>query len=748
MRCLRIRVRGQVQGVGFRPFVWKLANDMGLAGHVLNDPEGVLILTAGNGVEGFADRIAAEAPPLAEITAIEVHEHHVETLPSPFEIAQSQGQGSQTRIMPDAATCPDCLDELRDPSDRRHGYAFANCTNCGPRFTIINAMPYDRAKTTMAAFPMCPDCAAEYANPGDRRFHAQPVACAVCGPHIWLEAGPAVPAGDPVAAAVALLREGKILGVKGLGGFHLVCDAANADSVRLLRTRKRRPGKPFALMGTRKVIAEHCAISPTEDALLSDPAAPIVLLERVNDTLPDAVAPGQRLLGWMLPYTPLHHLLMDGFAGPLVMTSGNLSGEPQVIGNQEARDKLTQFVDAFVMHDREIARRLDDSVERADPPMVLRRARGRVPGTLPLPPGFETAPQAIAYGGQMKGALCLTKGGAAMLGHHLGDLDDLLTLEAFEQADRDYAAIFEHDPQVIACDLHPEFAATRHAFARARDKGLPVVQVQHHHAHMAACMGENLWPLDGGKVAGIVLDGLGLGADGTVWGGELLLGDYTGFQRSAWLDPAPLPGGDMAQKEPWRNALMRLDKAGLSDWADDLFPDRPRDILRQAATKGINAPLSSSAGRLFDAVAACLGICPDVQSYEGEAAMQLEAIAVDTGHPGYDFPMGGRVVDPAPALREMRRDCEAGLAAGEIAGRFHNGLARCFAEAARDLVESGEAAAIALSGGCFQNAFLLRQCLRQLEGLTVLVHRKTPANDGGLALGQALVAAARHVETG
>ena len=716
---------------------------MGLSGRVLNDPEGVLIFASGQNVDQFAERIEAEAPPLSQVTAIEVARHDEVDLPHPFEIAQSEGQGSQTRITPDAATCADCLAEIRDPTDRRFGYAFANCTNCGPRFTIIQAMPYDRGKTTMASFKMCADCASEYANPADRRFHAQPVACAACGPRLWLEGGGT---GDPVDEAVALLRAGKIVAIKGLGGFHLACDATNGEAAQLLRDRKRRPSKPFALMGTLNMIRGHCRVSRPAEALLGDPAAPIVLLEADKHSLPEQIAPGQGNLGWMLPYTPLHHLLLDKFKGPLVMTSGNLSGEPQVIGNQEARDKLGAFADAFLMHDRDIARRLDDSVERAEPPMVLRRARGRVPRTFDLPPGFEDAPQVVAYGGQMKGALCLTKDGSALLGHHLGDLDDLLTLEAFEQADRDYADIFDHTPELVACDLHPDFAATRHAFA----KGLPVEQVQHHHAHMASCMGENGWPLDGGKVAGIVFDGLGLGDDSTVWGGEVLLADYQSFERCSWLRPTPLVGGDRAQNEPWRNALAQLDQAGLSAWADKLFAAQPLDIARQAIRAGLNSPLSSSAGRLFDAVAACMGVCPTRQSYEGEAAMALEAMATrsapeETAY-AYPFKREGAVIDPAPIWPLIAHDLKEGYDAGAISLRFHAGLAKTFAEAALELIEKENAQAVALSGGCFQNALLVNLTLQALGEVPVLIHKKTPANDGGLALGQALVATARHLE--
>ncbi|PTW51383.1 carbamoyltransferase HypF [Rhodovulum kholense] len=729
---LEIRVRGQVQGVGFRPFVWQLAQEFGLRGEVFNDAEGVLIRVAGGDLVAFQAALTARAPALARIDAVEARDWAVAVVPETFAIVPSRGQGAETRVAPDAATCPDCLAEIRG-AGRRRGYAFTNCTQCGPRFTILRQLPYDRARTTMAEFPMCPACRAEYQNPADRRFHAQPIACPDCGPRLWLERDGAELPGDPVAGAADLLARGAILAVKGLGGFHLACDAGNAEAVDRLRARKRRPAKPFALMARTADLAGFCAPTPADLARLGDPAAPIVLVPGTG-ALPETVAPGMRHLGVMLPYTPLHHLLLDAVGRPLVMTSGNLSGEPQAIGNDEARAKLGAFADAFLMHDRGIARRLDDSVERADPPMVLRRARGRVPGTLPLPAGFEEAPQVLALGGQMKSAICLLKGGQALLSHHLGDLDEALTWEEFLTAIADYGRLFDHRPARVACDAHPGYRATQHA----RTLGLPVIEVQHHHAHLAACLAENGWPRDCGPVAGIVLDGTGYGPDGTVWGGELLLGDYRAVERVGHLAPAPLPGGDAAAHEPWRNLLMRLDAAGLADVADRMLPDAPRDTVRAAVRAGLNAPLSSSAGRLFDAVAAALGLCPGRQSYEGEAAMRLEALAGDVLA---DWPYAFEGLDPAPVIRAMVADLGAGCPKPLIAARVHAGLARAFAKPARVLVETGQARAVALSGGCFQNARLLSETLSALRSVKVLIHRDTPANDGGLALGQALVAA-------
>lgn len=736
----RIRVRGQVQGVGFRPFVWALARRLGLRGWVLNDAGGVLIAAEGAALEAFIEGLRGEAPPLARVDAVEVAPLGPEDLPEGFEIIASAGGQVRTRVTPDAATCPACLAEIRDPAARRAGYAFTNCTHCGPRFSILRALPYDRGQTTMAGFMLCAECGAEYGDPADRRFHAQPIACPICGPRLWFERDSVEIAGDAIVLAVAALEAGQILAIKGLGGFHLACDARSDAAVARLRARKRRPTKPFALMGTLEMIRASCVLSEAEAARLQSAAAPILLLARAGDGLAPTIAPGQDMLGWMLPYTPLHHLLSDAFGAPLVMTSGNLSGEPQVISNADARSKLAAFADGFVMHDRDIARRLDDSVERITPqgPMVLRHARGRAPSTHPMPPGFEEAPQVLAMGGQMKAAFCLTREGEALLSHHLGDLDDPLTWEEYEKARADYAGLFDHAPALVAVDAHEGFRATQ----AGRALGLPVRAVYHHHAHLAACLGEHLWPRDGGRVAAIVLDGLGLGPDGTIWGGEVLLGDYAGFERIAWLEPAALPGGDLAQREPWRNALMRLDAAGLGVVADRIFADAPRALVRQAVAAGINAPRSSSAGRLFDAVAALLGLCPARQSHEAEAAMALEAQARRAGAV-LPYPMGnGAQIATTPLFQGMCADLQAGRPVPEIAARFHVTLAESFAVHARQLVDQGVAEAVVLSGGCFQNVLLLDCTLQALAGYRVMTHESLPANDGSLAYGQALVALA------
>ncbi len=742
----RIRVRGQVQGVGYRPFVWQIAQRMGVRGTVLNDPRGVLITAVGGDIEGFFRALRDSAPPLARVDRITRGEYVFTSAPRSFQIVPSHGKGAHTGITPDAATCPDCVAEINQPGGRRYGYAFTNCTHCGPRFSILRQLPYDRANTAMSAFAMCPDCAAQYGDPSDRRFHAQPIACPNCGPQLWFEDGGNELPENPIGAAIAYMKAGRIVAIKGIGGFHLACDASNAAAIQTLRDRKQRPTKPLALMGSFGMVRRYAKISATEADLLSDPAAPIVLLTKNGRALPENIAPNQKRLGWTLPYTPLHHLLIAGFNGPLVMTSGNLSGEPQVIDNSDARAKLADIADAFLMHDRQIVRRLDDSVEQITPhgPMILRRGRGRVPSPLPLPPGFQGVPDIVAYGGHLKSAICLTKDNEALLSHHLGDLDNAPAWDAFCQADRDYAALLDHEPQIVAHDLHPDYRSSINA---ARKSGKRVA-VQHHHAHLASCLGENGWPLDEGPVAGIILDGLGLGSDGTIWGGELLLGDYRAFERVAHLRPGPLIGGDAAQREPWRNLLARLDQAEMCDLADELLKGNPVNTLRRAATSGINAPMSSSIGRLFDAFAAGLGICRDAQSFEGEAAMALESLAQQSNaglNDPYPMPWTGMECDPAPMFRAWADDRRLGKPASVMAARFHASVARAFCEVARHQIDAGLAKAIVLSGGCFQNATLLNLCMAELSDLPVMIHTKTPANDGGLAFGQALVAAAVHL---
>ncbi|MBK5951251.1 carbamoyltransferase HypF [Rhodobium orientis] len=759
-------MRGQVQGVGFRPFVWRLAAEFGISGDVRNDGEGVLIRAFAGDVDGFVGAIKENPPPLAHIDTVERAPLAGTAVQPGFSIVETDRSSARTGATPDAAMCPACHAEILDPEERRHRYAFANCTHCGPRFSILENIPYDRASTTMRAFDMCPSCRAEYEDPADRRFHAQPIACPDCGPRLWLERDGVEIEGDAIAAAAKLLRAGKILGIKGIGGFHLACDAANEDAVRLLRERKRRPKKPFALMAPdMDAIRCHAALSPAEEALLNDPAAPIVLLEKADDipagSLAPALAPGLSVLGWMLPYSPLHALLMAAVDGPLVMTSGNRSGEPQAIGNDEAGTKLGPFVDAFLMHDRPIARRLDDSVARivSGDIRLLRRARGYAPASLDLPPGFKSAPPVAAFGGELKSALCLSRAGTAILSHHLGDLEDALSFGEFQKAAKDYSRLFDHCPQIVAADLHPDYRATRFAEAEAERLGVPLTRVQHHHAHIASAMAENGWPADGAPVLGVALDGLGYGPDGTVWGGEFLAATYSGFTRLACLRPVPLAGGDAANREPWRNLVAQLDTAMGWDVAQKrlgksalagLLSEKPVANLRVLMQRRLNSPLTSSTGRLFDAVGAALGLAFDRLTYEGEAAMELEAlgagISPDRAYPFAVVEAGNiRHLDPVPMWDALLTDLADGMPPGQISARFHLGLARATAQLAKKLADEISAGAIALSGGVFQNALLMRQVAEELDGcgLPVLAQREVPANDGGLAFGQAAVAAAR-----
>lgn len=767
-----IRVRGLVQGVGFRPFIWQIATRFGMRGEVLNDGEGVLIRAAGAGLEAFCAAIRAEAPPLARIRSVERSPFAFTTPPAGFSIVETKGGTKRTGVTPDAVICVACRAEIMDAQQRRHGYAFTNCTHCGPRFSIVDAIPYDRSATRMRSFVMCAACRSDYENPADRRFHAQPIACPDCGPQLMFhDAQGQIMAGDPLVLAVETIRDGGILALKGLGGFHLACDASNQTAVTMLRRRKRRPDKPFALMGLDdSMIGRHCRLTQGHLALLSEPAGPVVLLDRLGGEtgLAPAVAPRLSVLGWMLPTTPLHQLLCLALNRPLVMTSGNRSGEPQVIGNAEALEKLADFADGFLLHDRDIARRLDDSVVTVvgGDLRVLRRARGYAPAPLELPQGFAEAPPILALGGELKAAICQLAEGEAVLSHHIGDLEDALSYAEFEKAIDDYATLFGHRPAILACDQHPGYRSTLKAQELAAASGLPLIQVQHHHAHIASAMAENGWPRAGGPVLGIAFDGTGHGPDGTVWGGEFLLADYADFTRVGSLAPVPLPGAAAAVREPWRNllaqtvsafstpdaALAALERAGLGR----LLAAKPVRALLGMMERGVNSPLTSSAGRLFDAVGAALGCAFAAVSFEGQAAMELESLArtapVPVGMPGGDgYPLSTRMagdllcLDPAPLWGALLDDLAHAVAPAVVARRFHDGLATATADLALALARRHGARAIALSGGVMQNALLMELLLARLAdaGLPLLTQRQVPANDGGLAYGQAVIAAAR-----
>jgi len=778
-----IRVRGLVQGVGFRPTVWRLARAHGLAGDVCNDGEGVLIRVwpapeaDPDIIDRFCASLRSQCPPLARIDAIERIALDTDLAQPGFSILASSSTRVRTGVVPDAATCDDCGWEVQDPRDRRYRYPFTNCTHCGPRLSIVRAIPYDRANTSMADFPLCPACAAEYGDPADRRFHAQPNACPVCGPRLWLadRDGTELDSGerdaiDAIDLASRYLAAGKIVAIKGIGGFHLACDAANDSVVAELRRRKRRYQKPFALMARDlEIIRRYCRVSDAEANLLNGPAAPIVLLDRLASgpgNLAPEIAPGQGTLGFMLPYSPLHRLLLADWERPLVMTSGNLSEEPQCIENADAMERLGGLADFALLHDRAIVNRADDSVVRMmdGDPRLLRRARGLAPAPIPLPPGFESAPQILAFGGELKNTACLLKDGQAILTQHLGDLEDARTAREYERTLDLYQALFQHRPRVLAVDLHPDYRSTLTGRGRAAREGLLLISVQHHHAHIAAVLADNGWPLDAGPVLGIALDGLGYGPDGTLWGGEFLIADYRHYRRLAWLRPTPMPGGTRAILEPWRNLLAQIEASLGWEAFQALWPtlevtrrlaERPLGVLRTMLERGLNSPLSSSAGRLCDAVAAALGLSGETITYEGQAAIELEALAVtamaDAG-PGYPFDVSAsrscRVLNPAPLWPALFADLEAGTSPGRIAARFHLGLCDALASLAGQIAAEEGVDRVALSGGVFQNRLILEGLCERLRasGLSPLTHHRVPANDGGLSLGQAAVAAALSLQ--
>jgi hydrogenase maturation protein HypF len=760
---LRIHVTGVVQGVGFRPFVYGLAHRHHLMGWVRNSSSGVDIEVDGPAMalSDFARDLRAELPPLARIDQWEATERPPNGFTA-FTILESKSEaGAFQPISPDMAICHDCLRELFDPADRRYRYPFINCTNCGPRYTIIRDIPYDRPLTTMALFPLCGDCATEYRDPLDRRFHAQPVACPTCGPRLWFEVSGS-PTAPPIRDEEALqatrrfLRDGHIVAVKGLGGFHLACDASNSAAVGRLRQRKLRVDKPFAVMlPDIEAVRHHCYAGAAEEELLLSRARPIVLLARRPDsTIAREIAPGQNLIGVMLPYTPLHYLLLEretGFPEALVMTSGNLSEEPIAYTNDEARERLAALADALLLHDRDIHTRCDDSVMRvltrqAGPGRVLplRRSRGYAPFPVRLP--WFTSP-ILAAGGELKNTFCLVRDDYAFLSHHVGDMENYETLRSFEEGVGHLERLFRIRPKIFAADMHPDYMASRYARERAEREGLPLVEVQHHHAHIAAGMAEH--GLVGDRpVIGVAFDGTGYGDDGAIWGGEFLIADYAGYDRAAHLRYVTLPGGDRAVREPWRMALAHLHAAGIA-WDDDIDPvffgrelgEERLGVLRSQIEKGLNAPLTSSMGRLFDAAAALAGVRQAV-NYEAQAAIEFEAL-VDSSEPDiYEFDYANGLIDPAPAWADLLADRRAGLDIGRIAARFHNGVARMVRDVCRHLRHERGINEVVLSGGVWQNATLLRQTLALLEkeSFVVYTHQLVPANDGGLALGQAAIA--------
>lgn len=761
---LRIRqrhlIKGIVQGVGFRPFLYRVAHQLGLTGWVRNTPNGVELELEGerSQLDRWRSLLHSDLPPLAHISS-----HESAELPpqhdANFVILPSCGEGSDIQIAPDSAICPDCLAELHEPTNRRYRYPFITCTNCGPRYSIITAVPYDRPATTMAEFPLCPDCRAEYDNPLDRRFHAQPIACHACGPRLTLLSpdGTPIAHGDSALAdTIAMMRSGAIVAIKGLGGYHLAVDATNHAAVARLRQRKKRDEKPFAVMAvdlhTARTLAE---LSTLEERLLTAPEAPIVLVKkREPSPLAPLIAPNNGWLGLLLPYTPLHHLLFsatDGESGQfsaLVMTSGNISDEPVAYQDTDALRQLADIADVFLSHDRPIHIRCDDSVLRVfhGEPLFYRRSRGYTPKAITLP---MTVPPLLASGAELKNVICLAAGTHAFLSQHIGDLKNQATFTSFSHTIEHLSTLLAIKPELVACDLHPDYHSTRHA----EQLGLPLVRIQHHHAHMASCMAEHRL---NGELLGIIFDGTGLGSDGTIWGGEFLIGGYGGFQRAGHFKPLPLPGGDAAVREPWRMAMSYLHQAlgndafTLNHPVAQVLHSSEQQLFRQMLLRGINSPLTSSCGRLFDAVAALLNL-RHIVSYDGQGAIELEACAEQAdciaGEP-YGYELAAHDGEPfqldfSTMIREIVADMAAGISPASISHRFHYTVAAAAAEGALLSCRAAGINRVVLSGGVFQNRLLSEMIYTALTGqqLEVFCHRLAPPNDGGIALGQTLIAA-------
>ncbi len=760
MPAQHIHIDGVVQGVGFRPFVYRLAHAHGLAGWVRNNSQGVDIQVMGplSSLDAFARDLEIQAPPLARVQAIIRRPITEQDFNGEFHIMTSQEEPGFTLVSPDVATCSDCLQELFDPQNRRYRYPFINCTNCGPRFSIIRSLPYDRHNTTMATFHLCNACQDEYNDPLNRRFHAQPNACPHCGPHIWFEATDILFTDEAQAlqAANQWLKSGHILAIKGLGGFHLACDATNERIVQALRKRKSRPHKPLAvMMRDMDMVRDYCKISLEEEALLTSSATPILLLEPKSATdLATGIAPGQRSIGVMLPYTPLHHILLRDINRPLVMTSGNRQNEPIARTNEEARTKLGHLADAFLWHNRQIHNRIDDSVwmVTADGPTPIRRSRGEAPRPIEL--AIEATDPILAIGSQMKNTFCILIGSQAFLSQHIGEMDDVESWDFFTESVYRYRELFGAQPKIIAHDLHPDFTLTAMDALETLIPNARAVPIQHHHAHVASCLAENQ---ASGPAIGLALDGTGYGPDGTIWGGEILVADLKSYRRVGRLEPFHLPGNEAAIHQPVRISLgLLLESLGQLPPNLDVV-QRTHESLRRAVTvqlrQNLNAPSTSSCGRFFDATAALLGL-RDTVTYEGQAAIELETLAaphmpidpypvqLDRTRQLWQLPTRG-------IFREMTSDILWGAPPAEIAARFHATLIALLFQLAQRLRQETGINQIALSGGCFQNRILLEGLLHALrvQDFTVLTHHQVPTNDGGISLGQAAIAAA-HITAG
>lgn len=738
LTALSLRINGIVQGVGFRPWVYRLAAEHELKGWIHNASNGVTIEIEGPTarLQQFVEDLRQSPPPLARIETFETAAIEPQGFKD-FSIRESQHSGGWTLASPDVATCQDCLEDIQDPENPRFGYAFANCTNCGPRYTIINGLPYDRPQTTMREFPMCPRCDGEYHDPGDRRFHAQPTCCPECGPQLFSDLK-----GDPLAEARESLKRGEILALKGLGGYQLIVDATNPAAIQRLRDRKHRPDKPLALMvATLQHARQFVSVDGRESQLLTSAEAPIVLLNRLSLATLPGIAEGLDRLGLMLPNTPLHHLLLSpeqDFPQALVVTSGNLSGEPISISDEEAKSRLGNIADHFLWHHREIITPVDDSVVRSDfeSPTIIRRARGYAPSPIDLPVPSDGI---LALGGDLKCAIALTKGGRAILSQHIGDLEDALSRATFQDVQRHLIDLFSITPTRLVCDRHPDYHSHQLAQELGKKWGVPVITVQHHRAHVAACLADNgIKPQV--PVIGVALDGAGYGDDGTIWGGEFFTGAVTALERQVHFPALPLPGGDAATKHPYRLAIATLHTLGLP--LEQSIPYRiagaETQLITRMVDRGINTPYSCGVGRLFDLMGSLLGICHH-SSFEGQAAQMLEAIA-EPCETFYPYSISENAINLRDALGEILTDLNQRVAPSAIAGRFHRTVAQIVLDVCRTLEDSSKL--VALSGGVFQNRLLLRQVVPLLErsGFIPLVHHQVPANDGGLALGQAYLA--------
>jgi len=766
---IKIQVTGIVQGVGFRPHVYLLAGAMGLSGRVLNNEAGVLIDIEGEPelINQFVSELKSRAPALSRIESLQCTDGFAPAHYTDFQIIESAVAGHKfVPISPDVATCADCLRELFDPLNRRYRYPFINCTNCGPRFTIIEDVPYDREKTTMREFAMCAECRSEYENPLDRRFHAEPTACVKCGPQLFLigPGGASEKIADPLAQSLALLAQGKILAIKGIGGFHLACDALSHETVEQLRHRKYREDKPFALMASSlDVIRRYCAVSEAEAQLLQSPPRPIVLLNRTKDAdIPDAVAPRVKTLGFMLPYSPLHHLLFEGREGPLVMTSANVSDEPICYQDDDAQQRLVNIADYHLLHNRRIHMRTDDSVVRvisipcwpdkttaraaqdSSQPVesaVLRRSRGYAPA--PIKTGFRFGKQILGCGAELKNTFCLTRGEHAFVSHHIGDLENFETLRSFRDGIEHFKRLFYLNPELIAYDLHPEYLSTK--YAQGLDPNTPKIGVQHHHAHIASCMADN--QIDG-DVIGVAMDGLGYGSDGRMWGGEFFIASFAEANRVAHLEYMPMPGGAKAIREPWRMTATYLWRTFGDDFQRLSLPFNAEtdakswNLQKRMIQSHTNCPDTSSMGRLFDAIASLLRL-RDVTNYEGQAAIELEQIADHNcaGHFEFDI-TDDNIIRAQTIIRSAVAEILNGAPAAEISAKFHLGVAHLILRLATRIRDEQKLNRVVMSGGVFQNVFLLRAARRNLTeaGFEVFTHRRVPTNDGGISLGQVAIA--------